>query len=33
MKKKKHDIDIAMLQEVTNVHRITMKGYQITWAL
>jgi len=24
---KRHDIDIAMLQGVTNVHSITMKGY------
>jgi len=26
---RKHDIDIAMLQEVTNVHSITMNGYQV----
>jgi len=27
---RRHDIDIAVLQEVTNVHSITMKGYQVT---
>jgi len=25
----KHDVDIAVLQEVTSVHNITIKGYQI----
>jgi len=25
---RKHDVDIAMLQEVTSVHNITIKGYQ-----
>jgi len=25
---RKHDVDIAMLQEVTSIHNITMKGYQ-----